>query len=127
MTPTLHASQWQCVAVVEVASDTIDFEELTADSKLKFRSRHADIAPHGFLWYEILVSATEGRRRTARTAWAILCALRNTADAGFVRGFRVVSGQHWLALGYEIPGSVDRDEPRVAEAPPARDTAGAIG
>lgn len=35
-------------------------------------------------------------RRAARTAWAMLTALRNTADAACLSGFRVVSGTRWL-------------------------------
>ena len=120
MNATQEEGQWRRVATVEVAADTANFEQLTVDGTLRFCSRTSAVASHGCLWYEILVNATEGRRRTARTAWAILSSLRNASDAGLLRGFRVVHGQHWLALDCDANAFADHDRDRQSGHAPIR-------
>lgn len=99
MNIALQAREWRQVAIVEVADDAMDFAQLVADDTLHFRSQPAANAPTGYHWYEILVDTSGGDRRVARTAWAILTALKRSSETGLLDGFRIVNGQQWLTMG----------------------------
>jgi hypothetical protein len=90
---------WCQVAIVEVPDNTAGFPELIRDDALQFQVRLADKSPTGYLWYEIYVDPSFGDRRVARTAWAVLTALKKSSDAGFLEGLRIINGEQWLTLG----------------------------
>lgn len=89
---------WRPVAIVEVPEGTDNFLQLVRDNTLPFRAEPTPQAPAGFLWYQISVESDVGER-IARTAWAVLTALKNASDQGFLEGLRIVNGRHWLAMG----------------------------
>src|SRR4029453_14892653 len=68
------------------------------DDTLQFQVEPADKSPPGVQWFLLFMDLSTGERRAARTAWAVLNALRSAWDAGCLDGFRVVSGRQWLSL-----------------------------
>jgi len=90
--------QWRHMATVEIVGDVPDFVRLVQDDTLKFQVVPAGKSPPGFQWFLLFMDFSTGYRRAARTAWAVLTALRKSSDAGWLSGFRVISGAQWLAL-----------------------------
>jgi len=103
---------WRHMATVEIARDVADFAQLIEDDTLKFQVEAAGAAPDGAQRFFLCMDVAGGERRAARTAWAVLTALRRSADAGFIDGFRVTWGEHWLTLG----DAAERAAPGPAEA-----------
>jgi hypothetical protein len=95
-----ESSDWRLCAVVEVPDSTPDFFQLVRDDALQFRVQRASREPTGYQWYELWVDASNGERRLARTAWAVLTALQRIAHEGRLEGFRIVNGDEWLTIGH---------------------------
>ena len=103
-----NSQGWRPVAIVELPEGTDNFLQLVRDNELHFRAQPTPQAPAGFHWYEISVENAVGDR-IARSAWAVLTALTNASDQGFLDGLRIVNGRHWLAMGEHHPEiSLDR-------------------
>jgi len=90
---------WRHMATVEVGRNVANFAQLIHDDALEFRVEPAGESPPGVQWFLLFIDLSAGERRAARTAWAVLTALKRSADAGLIAGFRVVDGQRWLTLG----------------------------
>src|SRR6185369_17286284 len=93
------------MATIEVGSDVADFAHLIQDDTLKFQVEPAGKSPPGVQWFLLFMDLSTGERRAARTAWAVLTALRDASAAGCLDGFRVVSGMHWLSLDQTDPAA----------------------
>ncbi len=89
---------WRRVATVEVGSRVKDLPSLVQDDTLKFRLVEADSPRPTFRRYELVVDSSEGERRCARTAWAVLSAMHEAARHGCIDRYRVIDGNQWLAL-----------------------------
>ncbi|MGH8173744.1 MAG: hypothetical protein ACREPX_11395 [Rhodanobacteraceae bacterium] len=106
-----NSQSWRPVAIVEVPEGTDNFLQLVRDSTLPFRAEPTPQAPAGFRWYQISVESDVGDR-IAQTAWAVLSALQDASDKGFLEGLRIVNGRHWLAIGSHNSGiSLSRAAP----------------
>ena len=90
--------EWRRVATVEVGSRVKDLPSLVHDDTLKFRLVEADSPRRTFRRYELVVDSSEGERRCARTAWAVLSAMREAAEHGCIDRYRVIDGNQWLTL-----------------------------
>jgi len=90
--------RWRHMATVEVGCAVTNFAQLVQDDTLEFQVEPAGKSPPGVQWFLFFMDLSTGERRAARTAWAILTALKRSADAGILPEFRVVEGQRWLAL-----------------------------
>jgi hypothetical protein len=90
--------EWRRVATVEVGSRVKDLPSLIHDATLKFRLVEADSPQRTFRRYELVVDSSEGERRCARTAWAVLSAMREAAEHGCIDRYRVIDGNQWLTL-----------------------------
>jgi hypothetical protein len=91
--------QWHRVATVEVGSRVRDLPSLVQDETLKFRLVETESPRRTSRRYDLVVDSSEGERRCARTAWAVLCAMREAAKYGCIDRYRVIDGDQWLALG----------------------------
>jgi len=100
---------WHCVATVEVSSRVRDLPSLVQDDSLKFRLVEADSPRRHFRRYDLVVDSSEGERRCARTAWAVLSAMREAASHGCIDQYRVIDGNQWLAISAPPPASNDAD------------------
>jgi len=103
--------RWRHMATVEVGCDEIDFAQMVQDDTLQFQVEPAGKSPHGCQWFLLFMDLSTGDRRAARTAWAVLTALKRSAAAGFISGFRVVEGQQWLDLGNGAEDTTARATP----------------
>jgi len=92
---------WRHMATVEVGCGEVDFAQMVQDDTLQFQVEPAGKSPPGYQWFLLFMDLSTGDRRAARTAWAVLTALKRSAAAGFITEFRVVEGQQWLDLGNE--------------------------
>lgn len=90
--------QWHRVATVEVSSRVKNLPSLVHDETLKFRLVEADSPQRRFRRYDLVVDSTEGERRCARTAWAVLSTMRDAATHGCIDQYRVIEGNQWLAV-----------------------------
>jgi hypothetical protein len=99
--------RWRHMATIEVDCGAVNFAQLIQDDTLQFQIEAAGKSPAGVQWYLLFMDLACGERRAARTAWAVLTALKRSADAGFIARFRVVLGQQWLTLSH----GVDHVEP----------------
>jgi hypothetical protein len=86
------------MATVEVGCAVTNFAQLVQDDTLEFQVEPAGKSPPGVQWFLFFMDLSTGERRAARTVWAVLTALKRSADAGILPEFRVVEGQRWLAL-----------------------------
>ena len=91
--------RWRHMATVEVGCHVTNFAQLIQDDTLEFQVEPAGKSPPGVQWFLLFMDFSAGERRAARTTWAVLTALKRSADDGFIVGFRVVYGRHWLSLG----------------------------
>jgi hypothetical protein len=107
--------RWRHTATVEVGCDVANFAQLIQDDTLEFQVERAGKSPPGVQWFLLYVDFSTGERRAARTTWAVLTALKHSADDGFLAGFRLIYGQQWLTLG----GSSDSCEHRTSRNVPA--------
>lgn len=105
---------WRRVATVEVSSRVNDLPALVQDDTLKFRLVEADSPRRRFRRYDVIVDSTEGNRRCARTAWAVLSAMREAASHGCIDHYRVIEGNHWLSL-FEGPPPTRAQDSHIAE------------
>lgn len=103
--------RWRHMATVEVDCDVVDFAHLVQDDTLQFQVEIAGKSPPGYRWFLLFMDLSGGERRAARTAWAVLTALKRSAAAGFISGFRVVEGQQWLDLGNGVEDTTVRAVP----------------
>lgn len=103
--------RWRHMATVEVGCDEVDFAQMVRDDTLQFQVEPAGKSPPGYQWFLLFMDLSAGDRRAARTAWAVLTALKRSADAGFITGFRVVEGQQWLDLGNGTEDKTAHDAP----------------
>jgi hypothetical protein len=103
--------RWRHMATVEVGPDVTNFAQLVKDDTLQFQVERAGQSPPGYQWFLLFMDLSAGDRRAARTAWAVLTALKRSADAGVIAGFRVVEGQQWLDLGNAAEDMTARDAP----------------
>lgn len=87
------------MATIEVRDPFDDLGRLLADMSLDFRLEPAHESPTGYLWFNLLIDASKGERRCARTAYALLSALQRIAAEGGIPDFRIVAGEQWLQLG----------------------------
>ena len=90
--------KWHRVATVEVGSQVKDLPSLVQDDTLKFRLVEANSPQRHFRRYDLIVDSTQGERRCARTAWAVLSAMREAATHGCIDQYRVIDGSQWLSL-----------------------------
>lgn len=118
--------RWRHMATVEVDCDVADFAHLVQDDTLQFQVEVAGKSPPGYRWFLLFMDLSGGERRAARTAWAVLTALKRSADAGFISGFRVVEGRQWLALGDCSVEQKEARAPAMCVRTPARNVEGAI-
>jgi hypothetical protein len=88
--------EWRRVATVEVSSRVKDLPALVQDDTLRFRLVQADSPRRTFRRYDLVVDSTEGERRCARTAWAVLSAMQEAATHGCIDKYRVIDGNQWL-------------------------------
>ena len=94
------SSQWQKMATIEIGLPGINLAGLVkGESALNFRFELAEQSPPGYCWYNLFVDSSDGERRSARTAWAILRALKKSADPTHLNGFRIIDGSQWLTMG----------------------------
>ena len=100
--------EWCAIATIELSDRFGDFPELVADSLMECRAEPFAKSPPGHAWFHILSDLSKGERRSARTAFALLTTLNELAVSGQLPGFRIVSGEHWLAL--------PQSRPRIAPA-----------
>ena len=91
--------RWRHTATVEVGCDVANFAQLIQDDTLEFQVERAGRSPPGVQWFLLYMDFSTGERRAARTTWAVLTALKHSADDGFITGFRLIYGQRWLTLG----------------------------
>jgi hypothetical protein len=101
--------EWRRVATVEVGSRVKDLPSLVQDDTLKFRLVEADSPRRTFRRYDLVVDSTEGERRCARTAWAVLSAMREAATHGCIDDYRVIDGDHWLNVHPAVLEEQDED------------------
>ena len=95
---TLNRSgDWRRVATVEVSSRVRNLPTLLQDDSIKFRLVETGSPERRVRRYDVLVDSMEGECRHARTAWAVLSALRETARHGGINQYRVVEGDHGLS------------------------------
>jgi hypothetical protein len=118
--------RWRHMATVEVGRDVSNFAQLVEDDTLQFQVERAGQSPPGYQWFLLCMDLSAGDRRAARTAWAVLTALKRSADAGFVAGFRVVEGQQWLDLGNGVEDKSSRSAPATRFQATRRQSEGAI-
>lgn len=95
--------QWRLVATVEVSARVNNLPALAQDDTLKFRLVEVDSPRRTFRRYDLLVDSTEGERRCARTAWAVLSAMQEAATLGCIDKYRVIEGNQWLAMCAPAP------------------------
>ncbi len=100
--------EWRRVATVEVSSRVKDLPSLVQDARLKFRLVEADSGRRNVRRYDVVVDSTEGERRCARTAWAVLSAMQQAATCGCIDKYRVIEGNQWLAAVPVPPESIQR-------------------
>jgi hypothetical protein len=105
--------EWRCVATVEVSSRVRDLPTLIRDDSIKFRLVEVDSPERRVRRYDVLVDSMEGERRHARSAWAVLGALREAANHGAIDQYRVIEGDHWLSR-FDTPPPKPRPEVRPA-------------
>lgn len=108
--------EWRRVATIEVGPRVTDLPTLVQDDTLRFQLVEADSSRSSFRRYDLVVDSTEGERRCARTAWAVLSAIREAATHGCIDQFRVIEGNHWLSI-FESPSyaeSSDSHNPEMA-------------
>ena len=106
--------EWRRVATVEVGPRVKDLPTLVQDDTLRFQLVEAESPRRSFRRYDLLVDSTEGERRCARTAWAVLSAMREAATHGCIDQFRVIEGNHWLSL-FETPSSAVASDSHITE------------
>lgn len=87
---------WRCMAVIEVGDHIDHLDELIREDGLHYRLTPCASSPKGFLWYELHVDSSGSEHRAARTAWAILWAIKRLAADGVVTDLRIVTGAEWL-------------------------------
>lgn len=88
--------EWRRVATIEVSSRVKDLPVLVRDETLKFRLVEADSPRRTFQRFDLVVDSTEGEHRCARTARAVLGAMREAASHGCIEDYRVIEGNEWL-------------------------------
>lgn len=91
-------SLWLCTAMVEIPTGFKGFTQLIREDAMAFRLVKSVQSPRGFQWYDIMVDHAMGKRRAARTTWALLWALKRLATDGVLRDFRIVRGIEWLDI-----------------------------
>ena len=106
---------WRRMATVEVGLRGKDLPAVVRDCAMKFRLVEAASPRRQFRVYDLIVDSTEGERRCARTAWAVLSAMRNAATRGCIDQFRVVEGTQWLCM-FETPGPAPVNDSQIAGA-----------
>lgn len=87
------------MATIEVRDDFDNLGHLLADPRLDFRLERASESPAGYVWFNLLIDASKGERRCARTAYALLSAVQRIAADGGIPDFRIVAGEQWLQIG----------------------------
>lgn len=92
-------SNWRQMATIEVREHFDDLGRLLADLSLDFRLEPAHESPAGYVWFNLLIDASKGERRCARTAYALLSSMQHIAAEGGIPDFRIVAGEQWLQLG----------------------------
>lgn len=88
--------EWRRVATVEVSSRVMDLPTLVRDDTLKFRLVEADSLRRNIRRFDLVVDSSEGERRCARTAWAVLSAMQEAARHGCIDKYQVIEGNQWL-------------------------------
>ena len=99
MSSTSYGSErrWRHMATIEVQCNATNFANLIQDDTLQFQVELAVKSPPGVQWFLLFMDFSRGERRAARTAWAVLTALKHSADDGFIAGFRSNS---WSAVAH---------------------------
>jgi hypothetical protein len=95
--------EWRQMATVEVSTTVKDLPALVQDGVLKFQLVPSEISPFRRHCFDLLVNSSEGERRCARTAWAVLKAMEAASAAGCIDHYRIVEGAHWLTLDRAAP------------------------
>jgi hypothetical protein len=103
---------WRRVATVEVSSRVRDLPALVQDDTMNFRLVEAESPRRQFRRYDLVVESTAGERRCARTAWAVLSAMREAATHGCIDQFRVIEGNRWLSM-FEAPRPASVRDPHM--------------
>lgn len=92
--PNASSSSWAVVATVEVDASAPFVLGLPKES-IGSRMTQRMAAPNGYAWIDVLVDLFPGMAHVAHMARAVLTDLSQSNLAGF----RVVSGEHFLAVG----------------------------
>ncbi len=94
-----EATGWRHVVTIETGEEGADFEKLIGDPSINFRAQESARSPAGYRWFDFDVEANASGRESARTAWAILWALKRLHESGGLKEFRIIHGQQYLDLG----------------------------
>ena len=106
---------WRRVATIEVGPRVKDLQTLVQNDSLRFQLVEANSPRRTFKRFDLVVDSTEGERRCARTAWAVLSAMREAATHGCIDHFRVIEGDRWLSE-FETPTSATASDSHMAVA-----------
>jgi len=107
---------WRRVATIEVGPRVNDLQTLVQNDSLRFQLVEANSPRRSFKRFDLVVDSTEGERRCARTAWAVLSAMREAATHGCIDQFRVIEGDHWLSFFETSSPAATRDSQIAAIA-----------
>ena len=101
ITDSNEKADWRIVATVEVTGLS-SLDMFFGGILDQFRFQPADRSPSGFSWFDAYVDFGIGEHRAAHVANALLSMLQQLANEGHLEGYRVVVGQHWLAIGDQV-------------------------
>lgn len=112
MSTELGPPDWRRIALIEIIGDLGSFNQVLGSPSPEYIIMLAEESPPGRTWIEVHEDFGIGEHRAARMAYAMLTALRNSADAGLLQPFRIIAGERWLRRpdgpGVEISLSLSR-------------------
>jgi hypothetical protein len=93
---------WFHASTVETQQSVLSLAELLNEADSDFRSEISPESPAGCHWFEIFVDESLGTLHCTRTVCRLLGRLLKMSADGVLPNFRIISGEHWLAVGAEI-------------------------
>ena len=93
---------WVHVGTVELGQNVLGLVDIVGNPDIQFLAEPCADSPPGFQWIELFVDESLGTRHCVRTMCALLVTLQQLADRGVLPDFRIISGEHWLAVGAEL-------------------------
>jgi len=93
---------WVHVGTVELGQNVLGLVDIVADPSIQFLAETSIESPPGFQWIELFVDESRGTRHCVQTMCALLTTLQRLAAKGVLPDFRIISGEHWLAVGAEL-------------------------